>query len=164
MNRGLNLPEPHTSALLTLLQRVPPDEVTWVLTGSAGLRLRGVDVPVHDLDVQSNPAGVDEIVRRLPEAVRIQPTWSAGARIRSYYGTMELDGLKVELMGNIQRLMPDGSWSQVIDLIAFRSWVSWQNLRVPVLDLAYEAQAYEELGRTEKAVAIRAVLQAQGDR
>jgi hypothetical protein len=164
MSIELNLPEPHTLALQTLLRRVPPDEVTWVLTGSGSLRLQGVDVPVHDLDVQSNLAGVDEIVRRLPEAVRIQPAWSAGARIRSYFGTMERGGLKIELMGDIQRLLPDGSWSQVIDLVAYRRWISWQDLQVPVLDLAYEAQAYEELGRTEKAAAIRAVLRARGDR
>jgi hypothetical protein len=50
----LDLLKAHLRALEFLLKRVPPLENIWVLTGSAGLRLQGVDVPVHDLDIQAD--------------------------------------------------------------------------------------------------------------
>jgi hypothetical protein len=50
----LDLPQAHVRALDFLLRRVPPPAHTWALTGSAGLRLQGVDVPVHDLDIQAD--------------------------------------------------------------------------------------------------------------
>ena len=48
----LDLPEAHLHAMDLLLKSVPPIKYSWALTGSASLRLQGVDVPVHDLDIQ----------------------------------------------------------------------------------------------------------------
>lgn len=159
MKARLELPETHCQALRILLEQVPPLEVTWMLTGSGGLRLQGVDIPVHDLDIQGDVAAMDEIARCIPYAVQVKPAWRESPQIRSHYGKLKLCGLKVELMGNIQHFLTDGSWSQVVDSSTWCRWVTWQGYQVPVIDLAYEAQAYEELGRFEKACLIRAVLE-----
>jgi hypothetical protein len=153
----LDLPEGHTKALQRLLALIPA-QLDWALTGSAGLRLQGVDVPVHDLDIESHPAGVDEITHNFVACIREMPYWKEGERLRSYFGVLEVAGIQVELMGDIQHRMADGSWSPVVDIPALRHWLAWRGRQVPVLDLAYEAQAYEELGRTEKTVRIREVL------
>jgi hypothetical protein len=50
----LDLPVAHLRALTFLLNLMPPLEYIWSLTGSAGLRLQGVDVPVYDLDIQAD--------------------------------------------------------------------------------------------------------------
>ena len=157
MNALLDLPDAHKLALSIHLEKVPLREVLWALTGSAGLRLQGVDVPVHDLDVQSDQAGVAEITRRLPDHLREAPRLKESALLRSYYGFLEVSGVKVELMGDIQQRLP-GGWGPPVDLEGHRRWVAWQERLVPVLDLAYEAQAYAHLGREAKAAVIRTAL------
>jgi hypothetical protein len=157
MKALLDLPEGHAKALHLLMTHIP-DRLDWVLTGSAGLRLQGVNVPVHDLDIQSYPAGIDEIARILANCVRETPRWKESLQIRSHYGLLDIAGVQVELMGNIQHHMPDGGWSPVADIPSLQHWLAWQGRQVPVLDLAYEAQAYEEMGRAEKAAQIREVL------
>jgi hypothetical protein len=71
---------------------------------------------------------------------------------------LEVAGVKVELMGDIQHRLPDGAWSMLVDILALRRWLAWQGRQVPVLDLAHEARAYEGMGREAKAALIRAVL------
>ena len=51
----LDLPEQHASVLSFLVAKVPPTQYLWALTGSAGLRLQGVDLSVNDLDLQTDP-------------------------------------------------------------------------------------------------------------
>jgi hypothetical protein len=157
MKALLDLPDTHKLALNRLLEKVPSREVFWALTGSAGLRLQGVDVPVHDLDVQSDQAGVAEIARRLPDCLREAPRLKKSELLRSYYGLLEVSGVKVELMGDIQRRLP-GGWEEPVELERYRRWVVWRGKLVPVLDLEYEAQTYARLGREVKAAAIRAAL------
>jgi hypothetical protein len=157
MKALLDLSEDHTKVLHLLMTRIP-GHLDWALTGSAGLRLQGVDVPVHDLDLESHPAGVDEIAHIFGTYLREMPHWKEGQRLRSYFGVLVVEGIQVELMGDIQHWLPDGSWSPVADIPTLRRRLAWQGRQVPVLDLAYEAQAYEELGRTEKAARIREVL------
>lgn len=157
MKALLDLPEGHAQALLIILACIPAG-LDWALTGSGGLRLQGVDVPVQDLDIQSNPAGVDEIARLLSGNIQAIPQWREGNQFRSHYGRLILAGIQVELMGDIQHHMPDGSWSPVASIPAIRLWLTWRGFQVPVLDLTYEAQAYEELGRTGKAALIHAAV------
>ena len=157
MEAFLELPENHAKALHLLLTHIP-GHLVWALTGSAGLRLQGVDVPVNDLDLQGTPSAVDVITHQFSACIQEIPHWKDSERLRSYYGVLEVEGIRVEVMGDIQHRLPDGSWSPVADIPFLRRWLVWQGYQVPVLDLAYEAQAYDELGRAEKAVCIREVL------
>jgi hypothetical protein len=157
MKAVLDLPEAHTRALKVVLERVPPEEVCWVLTGSAGLRLQGVDLPVHDLDLQSDGESVYLIERRLAEFVKTPIHLWETARMRSLDGKAEIDGIQVELLADIAHLLPDGTWSGFTDFSRL-VWLDWSGQRVPVFPLADEAEAYASMGRLEKAARIRAFL------
>lgn len=164
MRAMLDLPAPHTKALELLMERIPPDEVFWVLTGSGGLRLQGVDVEVHDLDIQSDESGVYEIARRMERFVEQQPRMQEGKRLRSHLGALRVWGVQLELIGDIQHRKPDGAWDEPVNLLSIRRWIAWKTRSVPVLDLAYEARAYRLLGRQSKVEAIDTVIaRSKGD-
>jgi hypothetical protein len=97
-------------------------------------------------------------MKRMADFVRQAPYRKEYLKFISHYGVLEVAGLEVELMGDIQHRLPDGSWSPAIDVSIYRRWVTWEGRQVPVLDLAYEAQAYAEIGREAKAALIRAAL------
>jgi len=66
-----------------------------------------------------------------------------------------IEGIKVEIMGDIQKRNKDGSWENPMDLEHNKRVVEVEGMQVPVLSLEYEYQAYLKLGRIDKAEMLR---------
>jgi hypothetical protein len=141
-----------------LVDLIPPDQFTWALTGSAGLRLQGVDLPVHDLDIQTDQATVYEIEKRLAEFMHTPVHLWESPGMRSLDGKATVEGVEIELLANIAHKMPDGSWSTFTDF-SRRIWIDLGGPRVATFPLEDELIAYEAMGRTEKAALIRKTIQ-----
>jgi len=149
----------YLSALWKICNRLEGSQVNWVVTGSLGMALQGVPVAVGDIDIQTDKAGAYEIEGRFAEAVVKPVRYAESKRIRSYFGMVEVDGLKVEIMGNLQKRLDDQGWEAPVKVEDYREWVEIERMRVPVLSLAYEYQAYLKLGRREKAEVLRRSLE-----
>ena len=130
-------------------------DVNWVVTGSLGFALQGVPVQPNDIDLQTDKAGAYEIERLFSDAVIRKVKFSATERIRSHFGALQIDGIEVEIMGDIQKRGADGVWEEVIDPAHYRQIVEIEGLLVPVLSLEYEYQAYLKFGRVERAQMLR---------
>jgi hypothetical protein len=157
----LDLPEAHVHVLDVLLKRVPPSEFVWVLTGSASLRLQGVDVPVHDLDIQTDEKTVYLIEKILSEFMRTPVHLWESPGMRSLDGKAAIEGVEIELLANITHRKPDGTWSSYTDLSRL-IFVEAHGMRILVFPLEDELAAYEAMGRTEKAALIRKTIQKTG--
>lgn len=142
-------------AYLNVLRKIYPrldnTGVDWVVTGSLGFALQGVPVEPHDIDIQTDQPGAYEIARLFSEFVIEKVAFSSGERIRSHCGALMIDGIKVDIMGDIQKRLEDGVWESPVDLDQHKRFVEVEGMRVPVLSLEYEYQAYLKLGRSEKA-------------
>lgn len=136
-------------------------ESTWVLTGSLGLALQGVATEVHDIDVQTDRAGALELERRLAECVVRPVGLKEDALVRSYLGRAEMNGVEVEIIGDIQKRAPGGPWGPPPDLARLAVSVDAGGFPVRVLPLEYERDAYRAMGRLEKADLIDATLRAR---
>jgi hypothetical protein len=145
--------------LCEVSRRLEGGGVLWVVTGSLGFALQGVPVAVHDVDVQADAAGAYEIERRFAAEVTRPVAFARAERIRSHFGALQLFDVTVELMGDIEKRLPDGTWDGPTDLARHRRWATHAGLAVPVLDLAYEAGAYARLGRMETVELLRRWLE-----
>jgi hypothetical protein len=163
MSSSLYLPASHLEVLRLIVERVPPDAIPWALTGSAGLRLQGVEVSVDDLDLQTDRQGVQEITSRFAEAVEKPMRYWHTDHMRSYFCALKIDDIRIEVMGEIQKRMPDGSWETPIEVDRIRCWVEVEQLLIPVVDLSHELIAYEILGRVQATERIRKVLSKRGN-
>ncbi|MGC8788215.1 MAG: nucleotidyltransferase domain-containing protein [Anaerolineae bacterium] len=135
--------------------RLKDSPIPWVITGSLGMALQGVDVAVHDIDLQTNAEGAYAIERCFPEYV-VQPVrFSASERIRSHFGALEIGGIRVEIMGDVQKRLDDKTWEEPVSVERYRRWVEACGMRLPVLSLEYECQAYLQLGRKDKAEVLK---------
>lgn len=143
--------------LRKLYMRLNVTNINWAVTGSLGFALQDVPVSeVHDIDLQSDEAGVYEIERLFADSVMRKVALSSNNNIRSHFGALMIDGVKVELMGDIEkRPNDDAGWDEPVDLKRVKRYVQVDEMRVPVLDLEYEYQAYLEMGRTAKAKMLR---------
>lgn len=109
----------------------------------------------RDIDIQTDKSGAYAVEKLLPGEI-IQPVEERiSERIRSYFGSMIINGVKVEIMGDLQKRLPDGSWESPVDVASLRKTVVWNGYEVPVLPLEHEYKAYLLLGRTEKAKLLR---------
>ena len=157
----LDLPEQHADVLSQLLERIPPEKYLWALTGSAGLRLQGVDLSVNDLDLQTDAKTVFLLEKELAEFMRVPIHRWETEHTLSYHGQAEIDGLQVELLGDIRHRQLDGNWGPLRDIASVLVWLEWRSLGIPVLPLEHEAAAYASMGRIQKAELIRAAIQKE---
>ncbi len=148
----------HCEALTLILDRLEVGAIHWVLTGSAGLLLQGVPVCVHDIDLQCDAQGAYLIESALKVYVDEPVAYRPSPRIRSHFGRMKIAGTTVEIMGGMQKLLPDGNWEDPLDPADLRLWLAWQGRKIPVLPLEVESRAYRLMGRLEKARLIEQTL------
>lgn len=123
----------------------------WAFTGSLGMALQGMDIDVHDMDIQTDHDGAYCIQNRFIEYTVKSVHFSEALNIRSHFGEFEIDGLKVEVMGDIEKRIIDGTWQATPDLHLIIKSVQIGEMLVPVIDLEYEKDAYTLLGRLDKA-------------
>ena len=150
------IPQAHLKVLRKLYERLNDSNVNWVITGSLGFALQGVPVEPHDIDVQT-----DKIERLFSEFVVEPVRFKESERIRSHFGALMIDRIKVEIMGDIQKKVNE-EWEPPVDINRYKRFVQIEGMKIPVLDLEYEYQAYLKLGRVEKAKMLKKFLEERG--
>jgi len=141
----------YLDVLRTISARLSTTKIRWVVTGSLGFALQGVPVTPHDIDLQTDAVGAYAIARLFAEYVTRPVAFASTATIRSHFGTLEMAGITVEIMGDIQKRVPDGAWDDPVDLERHQRVVEVAGMQTPVLSLEYERAAYLQLGRIETA-------------
>jgi hypothetical protein len=144
--------------LQVILTRLAGVGVNWAVTGSLGHALQGVPVEPQDIDLQTDAAGAYAIMDCLSEYIHKPVRFLVSENIRSHLGSFRIKGVRVEVMGAVEKRLADGKWTPPPDLDQVRQFVRFAGIHIPVLKLAYEAEAYEMLGRPERAMLIRRII------
>ena len=142
-------------ALTKIYRKLEKKPVNWVVTGSLAFALQDLPVRPNDIDIQTDEAGAYEIERlfanRVTEPVKIREE----KKMRSHFGILDIDGVRVEIMGDICKKTETGDWGEPVELDHFKQFVEFSGMRIPVLSLSYEYKAYLTLGRMEKAMMLK---------
>ena len=150
---GINLlTANHNSALKTICSHLKYDDFDWAITGSTSLILQGMDIAPNDIDIITNKDGAYKI-NSLLKAYETSPvSFSDTNKIRSHFGVFEIDGVKVEVMGDIQ-IKRGTLWKTIAHLHLPHNieLVKYNDMSVPVLCLALESIGNRALGRFERA-------------
>lgn len=149
--------ERHLSVLRVLYDVLESTGVNWAVTGSVGLALQGVPLEPHDVDIQTDEAGAYRIAALFADHVVRPVAFSAKSNICSHFGALEIDGMQVEVMGDMQHRRRDGSWQEPPDLLRIKRYVDVAGMRIPVLSLEHERDAHAEMGRPERVAQIARV-------
>ena len=144
--------DPRLLGILRMISlQLNENNVQWALVGSLGLAIRGISTESHDVDIITDKAGAYEMERLFSRFVTKRVALRTSERIRSHFGILEIDGVKVEIMGDFQIKLPDGSWESPPDLARYLQTVQVDDMHVHVLSLEWEYQTSLKLGRGEKA-------------
>jgi hypothetical protein len=162
----LPLPEPHLRALRKIHSLLQGQEgLVWALTGSASFILQGMDLTPHDIDLIADERSAYRIGEILSDYV-VKPVGSdsAATYIHSHFGRFLVEGVEVDVMGSPRRMNLDGSWGGPDFLPPLIQWLTYLGMSLPVLPLAYEAQAYRLLRREGRAEQIEAFLERKREK
>jgi hypothetical protein len=133
-------------------ERLLNSGIDWAITGSLGWVLQGVPLEtIHDIDIQTDESGAYRMEAFLSEFICQKTYRRVSERIISHFAVLKIDQIDVEIMGGMQKMQTDGSWEAPVDICLHRHWIDYQQMQLPVLALEYEYQAYNQMGRTEKA-------------
>lgn len=150
----------YLDTLQKICERLSGFQLNWVITGSIGMALQGMDIKIHDIDIQTDQYGAYEIAGLFSEYVVKPVHYLASESMRSYFGVLEIEGVKIDIMGDIQKLLDDQTWEEPVKVEIYKRWENFENLYVPILSLEYEYEAYLKLGRIQKAEKIKNWLDA----
>src|SRR5512147_2043760 len=104
------IPPTFLDVLRKLYARLNGTDINWAVTGSLCFALQGVPMPeVHDIDLQSDAAGAYDIERLFAENVSRKVEFSSASKIRSHFGALLIDGIKVEIMGDVEKRVDEAS-------------------------------------------------------
>lgn len=148
------LPARHARALEALLEAFTDIDRPWALTGSTSFALQGVSIDPDDIDIQTDRHAASQMSDILNDHCIEPLSYRSSPAIRSWLGRFEIEGVEVEIIGNIER-RGDGGWVGPVAIEDHRMTVPWRGYTVPVLDLEYEAEAYAQLGRSDRAELLR---------
>lgn len=145
------IPQTHLIVFRKLYDQLVETNINWVVTGSFSFALQGAPITPDDIDLQTDKAGAYAIEQCFAHYITRHVTFATSERIRSHLGALMIDAITVEIMGDIQKRLTDGTWEKPLDLAQHRQFIEFGHMSVPVLSLEYEYQAYIKLGRIEKA-------------
>lgn len=149
------------NVLRRIVSRLESLNENWAVVGSLGLALRGIPVDPRDIDLMTDKKAAYEIEAAFSEFMTQKVSPRTSEVIQSHFGALEIDGVKVEIMGEFRLRRPDGGWEDPPDLRSIRRFVRVGDMQVPVLSLEWEYHAYSMLGRMDRARAIRELMKAE---
>jgi S-adenosylmethionine-dependent methyltransferase len=122
--------------------------IAYTLTGSANLALHGVHLPAKDLDLEMSAEDAGRFQERYAPFTETPVALRQDERYRSYFGRFEIDGVTVEVMGDLQR-REEGSWKATAN--STREQLDLDGVKVQAAWLEEETLANLRRGRLERA-------------
>lgn len=140
----------YLQVIKTIAKQLSNEDVKWAITGSANFALQGVPITPADIDIQTDKYSAYKIENIFKEHSYKLVRFSSKGLIRSHFGALCIEGIRVEIMGDIEKLV-EGKWEETPDLNEIIKIIIIDDVNIPVLSLEYEAEAYMKLGRENKA-------------
>jgi hypothetical protein len=124
----------------------------WTLMGSMSLALHGMAVNVKDIDILTNKKGVFEIEKALNRYVITTTKIKQYSDRKAYRVVLNIKGIEVEALADIQENLQEKS------RLSAKQFVEFNKLKLPIVDLTRELNAYKNWGKPNKVKLIEEYL------
>ncbi|MFA6296373.1 MAG: hypothetical protein WC663_03395 [Patescibacteria group bacterium] len=147
------------NVLKKFVQLIDGKDIPWILSGSTSLVIQGVDVQINnDIDILTTEVGSKQINILMDEYKVKESKFSSTDKYQSFFGIYKIDGVNIDVMGEFQYRLRNGSWSEPNQ--NHKIFIKeYQGMSLPLLSLEQELVEYDNMGKTEKVEKIKPVLQ-----
>lgn len=120
-------------------------DFSWAIVGGCNLYLRKCKANVNDIDIITSREGSNTIFNNLKKYIASELSYSELNNVRSYYFTSCVDGIIVEVMGDVENKIRDTwikntIWEKNIELFVI------DQTNIPLTTLVYEMYINRQLG------------------
>ena len=143
-----------------LCKSLETSDVRWVLAGSLSLALQGISVEPHDIDLLTDRQGAFRINAMLKKYEQKAVDYAETEKVSSFFGVFEIQGVKVEVMGDY-RERQGTKWVSLSRRLANPKIIEVDGVRIPVCSLEDHLVSYRRLKRPKDAEKIRKISQKQ---
>lgn len=145
-------------ALQLLCKSLETSDVRWVLAGSLSLALQGVNVEPNDIDLLTDRQGAFRINAMLKKYEKKAVDYAETEKVSSFFGVFEIQGVKVEVMGDY-RERQGNKWVSLSKRLANPKTIEVDGIRIPVSSLEDQLVSYRRLKRPKDAEKVRKISQ-----
>ena len=155
MAETMSVPQPLLSVVRLIADQLRGTPITWAVTGSCSLALQGLPVVVHDIDVRTTAKDAYALEVVFSSYQKRPVHFATTGTVQSHFGALEINGIQVEIIGDMQHRLADGTWEPIVDMNRFKVWVIVEEIDLPVMSLLFLYQAYQLLGRADKVAVLK---------
>ena len=155
MIETMRISQPLLAVLGLIAEQLRGTSITWAVTGSCSLALQGVPVAVHDIDLRTTAKDAYTLEALFRPYQKRPVSFASTGSVQSHFGALEINGIQVEIIGDMQHRLPDGTWEPIVDMNRFKVWVALEDIELPVMSLPFLYEAYQLLGRTDKVALLK---------
>lgn len=152
--------EPNFIALDYFLKRISNAEIEWVLVGSTNLALQGIEIQAKDIDIVTTKDGANKIEDLFKKDLTKKVEYSEAERYKSYFGKLEIKGIKFEIMAELNFKTEKGEWIQS-ESLAKKEHFDYKNYKIPVLPINLEREFYLKMKREDDTSKIEKIDEFQ---
>jgi hypothetical protein len=151
----MSVPQPLLAVLRLIADQLCGTPITWAITGSCALALQGLPVAVHDIDVRTTAKDAYALEALFHCYQKRPVTFASTGTVQSHFGALEINGVQVEIIGDMQHRLADGTWEPVMDMNRFKVGLRLGDIALPVMSLPFLYEAYRLLGRVDKVAVLK---------
>jgi len=135
------------AVLRRILSRLKAEGIACKVVGGTALALRGLPVPVNDIDLEMAAEDTYRFERLFAENCVESVSLRASEKYRSHFGRFDFDGILIEVIGGLE-FRKDGRWTPSFLLTEATGDLDGVTVRVP--ELEETTLAYLRRGRLDR--------------
>ncbi len=144
--------------LKLVTKKMATADVRWMVFGSCGLALNGMQIQPDDIDILTDEEGILKINQALIDYKIQLPKIASSVIIDSTMGKFLLNGCSIEVMCNFKvKSQADGQWYEMSHLLEHPNIIDLDNFQIPVLPLTKSIELYRLMGRDKDIVKIQKI-------
>jgi len=147
-------------ALKMIAIRLNNSNINWAITGSVGHLILGVHVYPKDIDIITDVDGAYKIEKIFNDYIIKNVQYSIQKKMKSYFGVLKINGIDIEIMGNVKNLI-SGEWVPHVDWNNNIIYATIDDIKIPVLSLDYEYKIYKMLNKLSRLKLIEQRLKCE---
>jgi len=138
-----------SNTIYEIKKRISDFPINWVIIGSVGTMLQGINIKPKDIDILTDIEGFDWFKDNFTNNVSKNFEYSTLEKSRSFFGSLEINGITIEIMAELENYF-NNFW-ELHKGLTLKKNIELRDTKVPVLSLSYEQYICEQLEREKKA-------------
>jgi len=147
-----------TEVLEIVCKRLKEKHIKYVIGGSASLFLQGIGTgEITDIDIMTTKENAFKINKIFKEFEAKPVEYVESKLLRSYWGQLEIKGVKVDVMGEFSEKIKD-RWINISDKrLKNHEYAKLEEMSIPVTKLGDHLGSYKTLNRKKDAYKVKEI-------